>query len=323
MQKLLVICGPTATGKTALALKLARRFSGELIAADSRQVYRGMDIGTGKDIPKKFKVQNSKLKISGKHIPYYGNGTKIWGYDLVEPNQEFSVSQFVRIATKIVKDISSRKKLPILVGGTGLYIDSLIKNPTTIFIPQNQKLRRELEKKNVSQLQQIVKRVNRKHFNQLNYSDQNNPRRLIRAIEIASYVRRHQLPKTINQSYDPLWIGLKAPPKILDASIEARVAKRATKAMDQEVKKLTNRYRNWLKLPAFSATGYKIWRSYLEKKMTKTQALKLWSTAEKQYARRQLTWFKKNPSIHWFDVTQKGYRDKVEAKVKNWYRKES
>src|SRR3989344_4123960 len=111
MQKLLIICGPTATGKTALSLKLAHLFSGEIISADSRQVYKGMSVGTGKDIPSDFKQK--KLKVTGltKKIPVYiSNKTKIWGYDLVRPDQEFSVSQFVRLISSVIHDIKNRHK---------------------------------------------------------------------------------------------------------------------------------------------------------------------------------------------------------------------
>src|SRR5687767_6639381 len=125
MKKLLVICGPTATGKSSLAFKLARKFNGELISADSRQVYIGMDIGTGKE---------------------WGEGVEIWGYDLVDPDKEFSVAQYLRFATKKISDIEKRGKLPILVGGTGLYIKGVVDGIPTVDVPRNKKLREILEK---------------------------------------------------------------------------------------------------------------------------------------------------------------------------------
>ncbi|MBI2009593.1 MAG: tRNA dimethylallyltransferase [Candidatus Chisholmbacteria bacterium] len=341
MRQVLIICGPTATGKTSLALKLAHKFSGEIISADSRQVYKGMNVGTGKDIPRNIKYQISNIKYSyaspassggigrsfspaqnkNKKIPFYGNGTKIWGYDLAKPNQEFSVSHFVRIASAVINDIQRRNKLSIIVGGTGLYINSLLKSPQTIFIPQNKTLRQTLGSKSVTELQQELKKVNRKHFNQLNSSDKNNPRRLVRSIEVALYLRHHPPPKVTSPTYNPLWIGLVAPQKTLDALIEERVRKRAGKNMDQEVRTLIRQYSNWQQLPAFSATGYQFWRAYLEGKLSQKAALKLWVTSEKQYARRQLTWFRKTQKIHWSDVSEVGYPNKVVAEIKNWYPK--
>ena len=172
MRKLLIISGPTATGKTKLALKLAKLFGGELISADSRQVYKGMDIGTGKDRG----TENRKQKTE--------NRIHIWGYDLVAPNEEWSAAHFVKLANKLIPKILKRDKLPIVVGGTGLYIKDLLRPPETLFISPNKKLRRLLEKLTLPQLQNKLRRINSRRFNIMNQSDRQNPRRLIRALEI-------------------------------------------------------------------------------------------------------------------------------------------
>jgi tRNA dimethylallyltransferase len=134
--KLLVICGPTSTGKTILAISLAKKFNGEIVSADSRQVYKGLDIGTGKDLPKNAKIKYLWMKKFGF---YEIKGIKIWGYDLADPRHSFSVSQYLRFAERVISDISKRGKLPILVGGTGLYIKGVVDGIPTAEIPKNKK----------------------------------------------------------------------------------------------------------------------------------------------------------------------------------------
>jgi len=223
MNKILVISGPTATGKTQLAFKLAKKFNGELISADSRQVYKGMDIGTGKewgDVP-------------------------IWGYDIVEPNQEWSAAHFVKLAEKLIPEIQSRGKLPIVVGGTGLYISNLLNPPETLNIPPDKKLRKELEKLSVAELQDRLKKADSKRFYGMNESDQQNPRRLVRAIEIAilaskgpTFLKRSDLIRR----NDSLYIALIAPIKEIDRRIGDRVRQRIEKGPEEEVCGLVKKY---------------------------------------------------------------------------------
>ena len=142
MKKLLVICGATATGKTSLGISLAKKYRGEIISGDSRQVYQKMDIGTGKDIPKGAKYKLNNRRTGG----YYEiSGIRIWGYDLVSPKEEFSVAQYTKIAREVIKDIHKRNKLPILVGGTGFYLKSVVEGIGTVEIPQNKALRENLK----------------------------------------------------------------------------------------------------------------------------------------------------------------------------------
>jgi tRNA dimethylallyltransferase len=149
MNKLLVICGPTSTGKTTLAIALAKKFNGEIISADSRQVYKGMDIGTGKDIPCGSKI---KFPWFQKYGFYEISGAKIWGYDLADPRHEFNVAQYMKFSERIITDIVKRGKLPILVGGTGLYIRGVIDGIATANIPKNNLLRKNLVKSTAEDL---------------------------------------------------------------------------------------------------------------------------------------------------------------------------
>lgn len=263
MNKLLVICGPTATGKTALAAALAKKFNGELVSADSRQVYRGMDLVTGKDKP---------------DVP-------MWLYDVVNPDETFSVSQWARLARAAVFDIQKRNKLPIIVGGTGLYINALIHPFETIDIPPNQELRLKIQTMSVRELQAMTTR------DDMNQSDWNNPRRLIRKIEIASSPKK----SLRGESLKAFIIGLTAPLPVLDKRIDTRFAQRIRQGMKEEVDVLIKKYSS--DLPSMSSIGLH----------------------EHAYARRQLTWFKKQKDIHWFDVTDPKYRDKVAALVAAWY----
>lgn len=266
--KLLVICGPTATGKTALAADLAKKFNGELISADSRQVYRGMDLVTGKDMP---------------HMP-------IWLYDVVDPDEQFSVSQWVTRANAAIADIEKRNKLPIVVGGTGLYIQALLAPFDSIDIGPDLQLREKLKNVSIHELQGMILRGS------MNESDWNNPRRLLRRIEISH--ARGPLAKLQGvplRKEDILMIGLTAAKSVLNKRIDERIQKRMQNGLEKEVALLLSRYDK--NLPSMSAIGLN----------------------EHAYARRQMTWFKKQKNIIWFDIMDKTCVNKVTKKVTAWY----
>ncbi len=298
MHKFLIICGPTATGKTALAAALAKKFNGELISADSRQVYKGMDIGTGKDRP---------------DVP-------VWLYDVVWPNEEFSVSHWIELAKQAIDDINGRNKLPIVVGGTGLYIDALIQPLETIHIPPNPKLREQLKTTTVPELQAMIDPTVLAAMNQ---SDRKNPRRLIRKIEIASYTGDALADDFTN---DTLCIGLTAPTQQLYERIDARVDARVDQGVIQEIVSLCAQGYGW-DLPAMSGLGYKEWRVYMEAPIEEKEALKeqivtQWKFDEHAYARRQMTWFKKQENVVWFDVQSPTFLPEIISCVQAWYTKE-
>lgn len=301
MNKLLIISGPTATGKTKLALHLAKVLNGELISADSRQVYKEMNIGTGKE---------------------YSAGIPIWGYDLVSPNEEWSAAHFVKFANQIIPKIYRRKKLPIIVGGTGLYIKNLLRPPETLFIPPDPKLRQKLEKITLTQLQTKLRRVSPNRFSQMNQSDRHNPRRLIRAIEVEKFAKLHisrgvSWRRRETPHKNILHIGITALVKQTDRRIEKRVSYRLKQGLELEVKNLVNKY-GWNSILS-STIAYREWRQYFKNKIPRELVTKTWTVHEKQYARNQLTWFKKQPGIRWFDITAPGFPDDVVSLVKQWY----
>jgi len=267
--KVLIIVGPTATGKTGLAETLATEFNGELISADSRQVYRGMDLSTGKEYVR---------------VP-------VWLYDVANPDEEFSVSHWAELAVRAISDIHARGKLPIIVGGTGLYVRALLTTMETIDIPPDPALRKQLETLTLSELQAKVTRGS------MNDSDWNNPRRLIRKIEIAN--AKKSVKSTRNDAFlaqsDTFIVGLTAPLSVLDQRIDDRLDKRKKAGMDEEIEALRMRYDDGL--PSMSAIGVN----------------------EHAYARRQLTWFKRQPGIVWFDVSKDGALGEVEKTVRQWY----
>ncbi len=244
MNKILVICGPTATGKTALAARLAKRFNGELISADSRQVYRGNDLETNKERP---------------DVP-------IWLYDVVDQGEEFSVAHWLKLARAAAGDILRREKLPIVAGGSGLYIHALIHPFETVDIPPDENFR----KRNLT-LQELQHMTSR---GSMNDSDWNNPRRLIRKIEIAKAIVKRNIPLP----YDVLIIGLTAPLQVLYKRIDDHLQERIRAGMNKE--NIIN---------------------------------------EHAIARKQLTWFKKQKGILWYDVTDPEYSRKVAATVAAWY----
>lgn len=326
MNKLLVICGPTATGKTSLALKIAKKLGGELVSADSRQVYRGMDVGTGKDLPVNFKFQITNYKLGRKKAGYYADGkTRIWLLDVVEPDQDFNVAQYTNLAWRIIKDIWKRDKLPILVGGTGFYIKSVVDGLETLGVPQNPPLRAYLEQKaeekGVEALYDELSRLDPEKAAVMNRSDRKNPRRLIRAIEVARWemeISGWQKAKKGQPEFDLLMIGLTTPTDELYARIDARVEERIRRGSEEEVRRLLEKGYSW-ELPAMSAMGYREWRAFIEGKAGLEDVKKLWQNHEHGYARRQLTWFKKDKRIKWFDVGRSDFEKQVEKEVGEWY----
>ena len=327
MDKLLIICGPTATGKTGLGIKLAKKFDGEIISADSRQVYLGMDVVTGKDLPvnSKLEIRNNKLKIKDKKYDVgfrLKEGIPIWLLDVCRPDQEFSVSHFKRFAELVIKDIKARGKLPIVVGGTGLYIKALTEQIETIDIRPDLALRGDLAVRTVKELQQILKKLWLAKFQAMNKSDIYNPRRLTRAIEIAQRLKetndlKKSLKKISKQNLDVHIIGLTASNKFLSDKIQARIKDRIKRGAVAEAKRLIKKYGLNNQIIA-STLGYKQLIMYCLGKVGFEETINSWQLAEQSYAKRQMTWFNKEKQICWFEAGLKNYLE-IEKDVSLWY----
>ena len=317
--KLLVVCGPTATGKTSLATSLANKFNGEIISADSRQVYRDLDIGTGKNLPKEAMI---KTPWFGKYGYYEIEGAKIWGYDLADPRHGFSVSQYLKFAERMIVDITKRGKLPILVGGTGLYIKGVIDGIPTAMVPVNNPLRKSLEEKSVDELFEMLAQIDSFKAGQMNSSDKKNPRRLIRAIEIATwkvgnFKKEHEIEGKIN-NLDVLEIGLMASEKDIDRKIGTSVKKRFKSGIKKEIERLLKSHVNW-DMQSMSSMGYREWKDYFEGKKPEAEVIKEWEDEEKKYVKRQMVWFKKDKRIVWFNTASSDYPENVEKLVEKWH----
>lgn len=296
MDKLIVVCGPTATGKTSLAIRLAQKYNGELVSADARQIYKHFSAGTGKQ---------------------YSNMVKIWGYDLVDPRETFSVSQYIEFARKTIEDILGRGKLPILVGGTGFYIKGVIDGIATASIEPNQKLRNTLSEKSTGELYEMLEKLSSEKARSLNDSDRNNPRRLIRAIEVLISTEKHQEQ---HPSYNLLQIGLAAPLPTLLSRVEKNIEERLDSTLE-EIDTFLSLGGQWT-APVMNSLGMRQVKGIYEQKLTKKEAVIHWKTEERKYVKRQLTWFKKDKRIVWFDIADSDFLKKVEQLVETWDNKE-
>lgn len=269
--KLIVIVGATATGKSALAIDLAERFGGEILCADSRTVYRGMDIGTAKP---NAEEQNRVLH---------------WGLDLVEPDQSFTAADFKTYAMRTIADIAGRGKVPIMVGGSGLYIDGVLYDYA--FRPAaDPKLRAELEARNIESLQAKIRQMGL----QLPENDRN-ARYLMRTIESGGSGGDADRQKGIRAN--TLVLGLDMPNEVLDERIRIRVEDMVERGLVDEVRRLGERF-GW-SVQALQAPGYRAFRQYIDGTKTLDEATFDFVKNDRALARRQKTWFKRNKSIQW------------------------
>jgi tRNA dimethylallyltransferase len=310
-QKVLIICGPTATGKTRLALRLASVLNTDIISADSRQIYHGMDLGTGKDIPTGFKP----TKQQGFTV-YTDKTTSIWGYDLIKPIETYSAAQYGKYASEVISYVQTLGKLPIIVGGTGLYIKNLLHPFATQGVKPNPQLRQQLALLSVNELQDMLSKTAPAKWQQLNHSDRLNPRRLIRALEIAK--SQSQPKPSYTPSYNEKILCLDLDTDALKARIEARVIARATSAFTHEIRKLLDMYPDFTRHPSSSAIGYQEWMAYMAGHNTKDVAILNWQNREWQYAKRQRTWFKAQPKIEWLKIGEATEATIVDQ-IKSWY----
>lgn len=280
--KILIIVGPTASGKSDLAVSLAKKFNGEIISADSRQVYKGFNIGSG--------------KITKKEM----GGIKHHLLDVADPKRDYTVARFKRDARKSLKEILRQNKLPIIAGGTGLYIDALVYNTNLPPVPPNKTLRTKLEKKSAVDLYQSLRKIDPKRAKALG---DKNKRKLIRAIEIASVLGKVPKLKIENQ-YDVLWIGIKPDQNSLKEKINNRLISRLKKGMISEVRKLHESGISWKRLENFGLE-YRYISYFLQGKISKEQMIEKLNTEIWRYSKRQMRWFKRNRDINWLKPSKK------------------
>lgn len=304
--KIIVLLGPTATGKSDLAVQIAKDFNGEIISADSRQVYRGLDIGSGKITKKEM-----------QKIPHYL-------LDVASPKRKFSVAEFKKLGQKAIKKILSKDledvrrpdhhKIPVICGGTGFYIDALVYDLNFPEVKADIKLRKELDKKSLEELQKILKKLDKKRFEKI---DIQNKVRLVRAIEIAKHLGktpplRPNFAEATNgkqgfagqAKYDVLFIGIDFPDEILKQRVMLRIHKRM-KGMKKEVKKLRE---SGLSLKRMKELGleYRNLALLYEKKITEKEFVEKLFMEIWHFVKRQRTWFSSTPlginnrNIRWF-----------------------
>ncbi len=327
--KLLVILGPTATGKSDLAVSVAKMIEkkqlggytgAEIISADSRQVYKGMDIGTGK-------ITMEEMRGIPHHL-----------LDVADPRKQFSVIDWKRLAERSIKDIVAKEKLPIICGGTGFYIDALIKGIDFPAIGANEELRKQLKGKSASELFDMLQKLDPERASNMNESDSQNPRRLVRAIEIAkaqtllsrdasdfNISKKEELGRTAiepaetskmlttpllqHNHYAPIFIGLQLPPEELRKRIHDRLLRRIDGGMLDEARRLHETIKNggaglsWKRMNELGLE-YRYMADHLEGKMDQAEMTVKLETAISQYAKRQMTWFKRDKRIKWFDLSQ-------------------
>ncbi len=313
--KIIVVLGPTATGKSDLAVNIAQKYNGEIISADSRQVYKGMDLGSGKI---------TKKEMLG--IPHHL-------LDIVKPNTLFSMAKYKELADKKIEEIIANGKTPIICGGTGYYIDSVVKNIVLPEVKLNLKLRKELEKKSAEELFKLLQKKSPRRAKTI---DKNNKVRLIRALEIANELGDVPEVKEKPSIYDFIFIGLDTKDQILKDRIALRLTKRIKLGMIKEIQRIHDEGTTWKRLESFGLE-YKNTALFLQSKITlnlpqgksgehfseekknvlaKEEMIDNLNREIWQFVKRQRTWFKRNKNIVWLDPTDKKVLEKAEKIIK-------
>lgn len=329
-QPLLMIQGLTATGKSSLAELIAQvaisshLYKGAvLIGADSRQVYQGLEILSGADLPQKahscFEAKNDQIGAQAlisttNHYRYFLHPTlplEYHGLSIIRPDQIWSVAHFVNLAREVIKTSWHRQFLPIVVGGTSFYHQQLVKPQASLIIKPNQTIRQQADMLSLIDLQKWLIKLNPTKFNTMNHSDQNNPRRLVRAIEIEEIATttlktttKNISKQTVKQStIQPSVVVVVAPTFDL-AQIQKFIIRRVETRLKQGVLEEIKTLLQWQSLSPLvtSATGFMPIKNYLDNLLKLSEAKTVWITQENQYAKRQATWLKKFPPQLWLEI---------------------
>lgn len=276
---ILVVLGPTSSGKSDLAVTLAKKLNGEVVSADSRQIYKGLDIGTGK-------ITKKEMKGVPHHL-----------LDITSPLKNFSVDTFQKMSYEAIDDILKRGKLPILCGGTGFYIQAIVDGLVLPEVKINRNLREKLEPLPTDKIYQILYKFDQKRALTI---DKNNRPRIIRALEIISALG--VVPKIkLKPRYNPIQIGIKVDESILKERIHTRLEKRLKKGMLKEAETLHTNGLSWKRMESLGLE-YRYMSYYLRKKISKEEMIRQIELVSLQYAKRQMTWFKRDQRIHWVHI---------------------
>ncbi len=315
--KLIAIVGPTASGKSSLALAIAKHIGGfvrhsfsdggEVISIDSRQVYRGMDVGTAKVRPD---VIDSSQPVEGPRSikelfsekPYVVEGINHWGLDLVDPDVDYSIAEFKVYADKKIAEIVHRKHVPILVGGTGFWLQAIINNYDLTNTKSDQVLRDELEARTLGDLFYEYNQLDPEGAEMI---DRDNKRKLVRALEVTKLtgIPFSQAQTKGESLYDVLQIGLSVDRDELNERINLRVDEMVAGGLVDEVREMKDRY--GCAVESMTGIGYRQVCDFLEKKTSLKEAIEAIKTASRQYAKRQMTWFKRDDRIVWVTSNEK------------------
>jgi tRNA dimethylallyltransferase len=273
---IIVICGPTATGKSDYAVQLSKQLAkegidSEIISADSRQVYKGLDIGSGK-------ITTQEMEGIPHHL-----------LDVASPKRTFTVAQYKKLADKAIKDIIKRNNVPIIVGGTGFYIDAVVFDQQLPEVGPNKTLRKSLEKLSLDELRQKLQEVDIERYQTI---DIHNPLRMIRAIEIAAALGKVPVQEIRTPKYAVKWIYIDLPDDVLKERIHDRLLKRMNQGMASEIAQLHADGVSWKRLEALGLE-YRFVAEHLQDKISKDTMLVQLEAAIWQYVKRQRTWFKK------------------------------
>lgn len=287
--KIIIIVGPTASGKSELAVRLAKKFGGEIISGDSRQVYRGLDIGTGK-VPGKWTLHKKNAR---SHNFFTYRGIRHHCIDFISPKQRFTAAEFKTCAKQAIQDITSRDKIPIIAGGTAFWIDALAYDLDFPPVPPNPKLRRHLARKSPQELLRILQKLDPERAQAI---EPKNPRRLIRAIEIARTLGRvPPIKKTPTRGI--LWLGI-APSKTWSGKVRRRIKNMLRTGFIPETQRLLRHGVGKKRIKEF---GFEYYAAlyFLEGKISRRELCLLLLNGTKKYAKKQMGWWKRNKKIRW------------------------
>ena len=307
---MITILGPTACGKTALAVSLAAKMGGEIISADSRQVYRGMDIGTGKDL--------SEYRVDGKQIPYHL-------IDIEEAGQKYNLFRFQEDFNAAYEDITSRGVQPILCGGTGLYMEAVLKGYALSPVPQNDNLRKKLSTRSLGELKELLIWLKARNGSAMhNETDVDTVSRAVRAIEIEFHNLRHPVDTRRVPAVGSLIVGLDVDRDIRRERITARLKARLEEGMVEEVRGLLEKDGITKEDLMYYGLEYKYVTAYVVGEMSYKDMLNQLEIAIHQFAKRQMTWFRgmerRGFNIHWLDASIP-MADKL-AQIERWMEQE-